>query len=93
MLQSKRWPEAEPREIERGLDGTSMKAGTAGPADKYSTVTLVRPLLVDEALGPWPRYALAFALMGGLPRSSRYSTAPWVHYIAYSFCWVWTWSD
>jgi len=41
-----------------------MKASTAGFADKYSTYTLVRRLLLDEALGHWPRYAIAFALMG-----------------------------
>jgi len=41
-----------------------MKPATAGPADSYSTVTLVRRLLLDEALGHWPRYAVAFVLMG-----------------------------
>jgi ATP-binding cassette, subfamily B, bacterial MsbA len=35
----------------------------AGSADDYSTYSLVRRLLVDEALEHWPRYALAFALM------------------------------
>jgi ATP-binding cassette subfamily B protein len=40
-----------------------MKAPTAESEDKYSTVALVRRLLVDEALAHWPRYALAFALM------------------------------
>jgi ATP-binding cassette subfamily B protein len=40
-----------------------MKAATAGAADRYSTYTLVRRLLVDEALVHWPRYAIAFALM------------------------------
>jgi ATP-binding cassette, subfamily B, bacterial MsbA len=37
---------------------------TASSADDYSTYALVRRLLVDEALEHWPRYALAFALMG-----------------------------
>jgi subfamily B ATP-binding cassette protein MsbA len=32
-------------------------------SDKYSTYALLRRLLVDEALGHWPRYALAFVLM------------------------------
>ena len=32
--------------------------------DEYSTVALIRRLLVDEALTHWPRYAYAFALMG-----------------------------
>jgi ATP-binding cassette subfamily B protein len=32
--------------------------------DDYSTRTLVRRLLVDEALTHWPRYAIAFLLMG-----------------------------
>jgi ATP-binding cassette subfamily B protein len=41
-----------------------MKADTAGSLDEYSTVTLVRRLLFDEALGHWPRYAIAFGLMG-----------------------------
>src|ERR1700726_2758897 len=39
------------------------KPVTASSADDYSTYTLVRRLLVDEALEHWPRYALAFALM------------------------------
>ena len=41
-----------------------MKAITAGPLEDYSTSVLVRRLLVDEALGYWPRYAIAFVLMG-----------------------------
>jgi ATP-binding cassette, subfamily B, bacterial MsbA len=41
-----------------------MKAVTAGPLEDYSTSVLVRRLLVDEALGYWPRYAIAFVLMG-----------------------------
>ena len=41
-----------------------MKADTAGSTDDYSTFSLVRRLLVDEALVHWPRYALAFVLMG-----------------------------
>ncbi|MGB6939249.1 MAG: ABC transporter ATP-binding protein [Xanthobacteraceae bacterium] len=40
-----------------------MKADTAGSTDDYSTYSLVRRLLVDEALVHWPRYTLAFALM------------------------------
>jgi ATP-binding cassette subfamily B protein len=36
----------------------------AAPADDYSTIALVRRLLLDEALGHWPRYAFAFVLMG-----------------------------
>ena len=32
--------------------------------DQYSTVALVRRLLVDEALTHWPRYVYAFVLMG-----------------------------
>jgi ATP-binding cassette, subfamily B, bacterial MsbA len=39
-------------------------SATASSADDYSTYALVRRLLVDEALEHWPRYALAFALMG-----------------------------
>ncbi len=31
--------------------------------DEYSTVALIRRLLVDEALTHWPRYVYAFALM------------------------------
>jgi ATP-binding cassette subfamily B protein len=41
-----------------------MKSATAGSSDEYSTYALVRRLLVDEALGHWPRYAIAFVLMG-----------------------------
>ncbi len=41
-----------------------MKASTAESPDDYSTYTLVRRLLVDEALAYWPRYAVAFLLMG-----------------------------
>jgi ATP-binding cassette subfamily B protein len=41
-----------------------MKADTAGSTDDYSTYSMARRLLVDEALGHWPRYAIAFALMG-----------------------------
>jgi ATP-binding cassette, subfamily B, bacterial MsbA len=40
-----------------------MTAATAASDDDYSTHALVRRLLVDEALGHWPRYAIAFALM------------------------------
>ncbi|MGB8741234.1 MAG: ABC transporter ATP-binding protein [Xanthobacteraceae bacterium] len=40
-----------------------MKADMAGSTDDYSTYSLVRRLLVDEALVHWPRYTLAFALM------------------------------
>ena len=41
-----------------------MKAVTAEPSEDYSTSALVRRLLVDEALAYWPRYAIAFGLMG-----------------------------
>jgi ATP-binding cassette, subfamily B, bacterial MsbA len=41
-----------------------MKAVTADSSDDYSTVVLVRRLLLDEAFGYWPRYAVAFVLMG-----------------------------
>jgi ATP-binding cassette subfamily B protein len=41
-----------------------MKASTAPSSDRYATFPLIRRLLVDEALGHWPRYALAFFLMG-----------------------------
>ncbi len=41
-----------------------MKAVTADSSDDYSTVALVRRLLLDEAFGYWPRYAVAFVLMG-----------------------------
>src|SRR5271168_1978773 len=41
-----------------------MNPPTAAPADDYSTIVLVRRLLLDEALGHWPRYAFAFVLMG-----------------------------
>jgi ATP-binding cassette, subfamily B, bacterial MsbA len=41
-----------------------MKVLTAEHSDSYSTYALVRRLLVDEALAYWPRYAVAFLLMG-----------------------------
>ena len=41
-----------------------MKAVTADPSDDYKTVTLVRRLLLDEALEHWPQYVIAFVLMG-----------------------------
>jgi len=41
-----------------------MKLLQAAFADKHSTYTLLRRLLVDEALGHWPRYAFAVVLMG-----------------------------
>ena len=41
-----------------------MNAAIADPSQDYSTYALVRRLLVDEALGYWPRYAIAFLLMG-----------------------------
>jgi ATP-binding cassette, subfamily B, bacterial MsbA len=40
-----------------------MAAHTAESQDNYSTVALVRRLLIDEALAHWPLYALAFGLM------------------------------
>jgi ATP-binding cassette, subfamily B, bacterial MsbA len=41
-----------------------MKAATAESSDNYSTFALVRRLLVDEAWRHWPRYAVAFTLLG-----------------------------
>ncbi len=41
-----------------------MKDIPASSADDYSTVALVRRLLLDEALAHWPRYAIALVLMG-----------------------------
>ncbi len=41
-----------------------MKTVTPGSPDDYSTIALVRRLLLNEALGHWPRYAFAFGLMG-----------------------------
>jgi ATP-binding cassette subfamily B protein len=41
-----------------------MKAVTADFSDDYKTVTLVRRLLLDEALEHWPQYVIAFVLMG-----------------------------
>ena len=41
-----------------------MKLFTAISTDKYANYTLIRRLLIDEALGHWQRYAVAFALMG-----------------------------
>jgi ATP-binding cassette, subfamily B, bacterial MsbA len=41
-----------------------MEAPKAETSDDYSTLALVRRLLIDEALTHWPLYALAFVLMG-----------------------------
>jgi ATP-binding cassette, subfamily B, bacterial MsbA len=41
-----------------------MSESPAAASDDYSTYAVIRRLLVDEALKHWPRYALAFALMG-----------------------------
>ena len=40
-----------------------MKASTSGSSNVYGTQVLVRRLLVGEALGHWPGYVVAFALM------------------------------
>jgi ATP-binding cassette, subfamily B, bacterial MsbA len=44
--------------------GPEMEARSAAPTDNYSNRTLIRRLLIDEALVHWPLYAFAFALMG-----------------------------
>lgn len=41
-----------------------MKDSTAATADNYTTLALVRRLLLDEAWRHWPRYLIAFLLMG-----------------------------
>ncbi len=41
-----------------------MNRATIESDDRYSTYTMVRRLLVDEALGHWRRYAVAFILLG-----------------------------
>src|SRR5580698_5231836 len=46
------------------LNGSRMDAPTAKTSDDYSTLALIRRLLIDEALTHWPLYALAFVLMG-----------------------------
>jgi ATP-binding cassette subfamily B protein len=46
-----------------GRNGSRMKDSTAGSPDQYSTLVLVRRLLVDEALVHWRRYAIASLLM------------------------------
>jgi ATP-binding cassette, subfamily B, bacterial MsbA len=40
-----------------------MRFFKVASADKYATYPLLRRLLVDEALGHWPRYAIACVLM------------------------------
>jgi ATP-binding cassette subfamily B protein len=40
-----------------------MTVSTAGSSNAYSTFTLLRRLLVDEALAHWPRYAIASVMM------------------------------
>ena len=41
-----------------------MTTGVTEASQRYSTYALVRRLLLDEALRHWPRYAVAFLLMG-----------------------------
>src|SRR5580698_5178204 len=45
-------------------NGPHMEAPKAETSDDYSTLALVRRLLIDEDLTHWPLYALAFVLMG-----------------------------
>ena len=40
-----------------------MRSFPAESSEKYPTYPLLRRLLVDEALGHWPRYASAMAMM------------------------------
>jgi ATP-binding cassette subfamily B protein len=40
-----------------------MRLSRVASSDQYSAYALLRRLLVDEALGHWPRYAMAFVLM------------------------------
>src|SRR3984885_10445648 len=47
-----------------------MKPSAAEASDDYTTLALVRRLLLDQALGHWPRYAIAFALMGVPPATT-----------------------
>jgi ATP-binding cassette, subfamily B, bacterial MsbA len=51
-------------QIAATLNGSRMDAPTAKISDDYSTLALIRRLLIDEALTHWPLYALAFVLMG-----------------------------
>ena len=46
-----------------GANGSRMRSFPAESSDKYPTYPLLRRLLVDEALGHWPRYAGAIAMM------------------------------
>src|SRR5580700_4407179 len=50
--------------LRRRANGSGMKAVTADSSDRYSTFSLVRRLLVDEAWSHWPRYVVAYVLMG-----------------------------
>src|SRR5579863_1701347 len=50
--------------LRRRANGSGMKAVTADSSDRYSTFSLVRRLLVDEAWSHWPRYVIAYVLMG-----------------------------
>ncbi|HEY1745886.1 MAG TPA: ABC transporter ATP-binding protein [Xanthobacteraceae bacterium] len=51
-----------------------MKTSANGSSNAYSTPALVRRLLVDEALGHWQRYVLAFALMAAAAISMAFIT-------------------
>lgn len=46
-----------------GANGSRMRSFPAESSDKYPTYPLLRRLLVDEALGHWPRYVGAMAMM------------------------------
>jgi ATP-binding cassette, subfamily B, bacterial MsbA len=50
-----------------------MRFFRAASSDKYATYPLLRRLLVDEALGHWPRYASAGALMAVVAGTTAFS--------------------
>ncbi|MGB6535683.1 MAG: ABC transporter ATP-binding protein [Xanthobacteraceae bacterium] len=50
-----------------------MKPSRPASSDKYSTYSLLRRVLVDQALGHWPRYALALALMAIVAGATAFS--------------------
>jgi ATP-binding cassette, subfamily B, bacterial MsbA len=56
-----------------GQNGLRMKLFRAAVNDKYSTYALMRRMLVDDALGHWPRYVIALVLMGVLAGSAALS--------------------
>jgi ATP-binding cassette, subfamily B, bacterial MsbA len=66
----------------RDRNGSCMTLSKAASSENYSTYVLLRRLLVEEAFHHWPRYAVAFVLLGiiaGTTGLTAYLLAPMVN--------------